>query len=125
MCDGADGQWQKSACAGASQPWPRGTGLSLHACITGASTQWRRREPQTGGHSGASACARNRGTASRHGVARRDVVRGSAGVSNTVSFSLFQIYFSPKIQTEVLQTLNTKVVKQVTLYKNAKGSWVV
>jgi hypothetical protein len=25
----------------------------------------------------------------------------------------------------VLQTLNTKVVKQVTLYKNAKGSWVV
>jgi hypothetical protein len=52
-------------------------------------------------------------------------VRGSAGVSNTVSFSPFQIYFSPKIQTEVLQTLNTKVVKQVTLYKNAKGSWVV
>jgi hypothetical protein len=52
-------------------------------------------------------------------------VRGSADVSNTVSFSPFQINFSPKIQTEVLQTLNTKVVKQVTLYKNAKGSWVV
>jgi hypothetical protein len=25
----------------------------------------------------------------------------------------------------VLQTLNTKVVKKVTLYKNAQGSWVV
>jgi hypothetical protein len=41
------------------------------------------------------------------------------------SFNPFQNDFSPKIQTEVLQTLNTKVVKQVTLYKNAKGSWVV
>jgi hypothetical protein len=62
---------------------------------------------------------------SQHGVAQRDVVRGSASVSNTVPFSPLQIEFSPKIQTEVLQTLNTKVVKQVTLYKNAKGSWVV
>jgi hypothetical protein len=52
-------------------------------------------------------------------------VHGSAGFSNTVSLSPFQNDFSPKIQTEVLQTLNTKVVKQVTLYKNAKGSWVV
>jgi hypothetical protein len=63
--------------------------------------------------------------ASRRGVARRDVVRGSAGVSNTVSFSRFQFDFSPKIQTEVLQTLNTKVVQQVTLYKNAKDSQVI
>jgi citrate lyase gamma subunit len=39
--------------------------------------------------------------------------------------TLFKKDFSRKIQTEVLQTLNTKVVKQVTLYKNAKGSWVV
>jgi hypothetical protein len=69
--------------------------------------------------------ARNRGTARRRGVARRDVVRGSAGASKTVSFSPFQIKFSPKIQTEVLQTLNTKVVEQVTLYKNVKGSRVV
>jgi hypothetical protein len=52
-------------------------------------------------------------------------VRGSAGASNTISFSPFPIDFSPKIQTEVLQTLNTKVVKQVTLYKNAKDSSVV
>jgi hypothetical protein len=59
---------------------------------------------------------------SRRGIARRDVVRGSAGVSPTISFSPFQIDFSPKIQTEVLQTLNTKVVKQVTLFNNAKGS---
>jgi hypothetical protein len=62
---------------------------------------------------------------SRRGVARRDVVRGSAGVSNTVPFSPLQIEFSPKIHTKVLQTSNTKVVKQVTLYKNAKGSWLV
>jgi hypothetical protein len=52
-------------------------------------------------------------------------VRGSASASNTVSFTPFQINFSPKLQIEVLQTLNTKVVKQLTLYKNDKGSWVV
>jgi hypothetical protein len=52
-------------------------------------------------------------------------VHGSTDVSNTVSFSPFQIDFSPKIQTEVLQTLNTKVVQQVTLYKNAKDSQVI
>jgi hypothetical protein len=37
-----------------------------------------------------------------------------------VSFSLLAIEFSPKFQTKVLQTLNTKVVKQITPYKNAK-----
>jgi hypothetical protein len=42
--------------------------------------------------------------------------------SSTVSFSPFQTKFSPKIQTGVLQTLNTKVVKKVTLFNNAKGS---
>jgi hypothetical protein len=61
----------------------------------------------------------------RCGVARRGVVRGSASASKTVSLSPFPIEFSPKIQTEVLQTLNTKVVEQVTLYKNAKGSRMV
>jgi hypothetical protein len=39
----------------------------------------------------------------------------------TVSFSPFQTAFSPKIQTEVTQTLNTKVVEQVTLYNICKG----
>jgi hypothetical protein len=48
-------------------------------------------------------------------------MRGSAGASNTVSFTPFQIDFPPKLQTEVLQTLNTKVVKQVTLYKMPKA----
>jgi hypothetical protein len=43
----------------------------------------------------------------------------------TRSLSPFQKDFSPKIQTEVLQTLNTKVVKQVTLDKDVEGSWVV
>jgi hypothetical protein len=52
-------------------------------------------------------------------------MRRSAGASNTVWLTPFKIDFSPKLQTEVLQTLNTKVVKQVTLYKNAKGSLVV
>jgi hypothetical protein len=40
--------------------------------------------------------------------------------SSTVPFSLFQT--SPKIQTGVLRTLNTKVIEQVTLFNNAKGS---
>jgi hypothetical protein len=44
--------------------------------------------------------------------------------SNTVSHSPFQNEFSPNFQTKVLQTLNTKVAQQVTLYKNAKGSRV-
>jgi hypothetical protein len=35
---------------------------------------------------------------------------------HTVAFSLLQTEFSPKIQTEVTRTLNTKVVEQVTLY---------
>jgi hypothetical protein len=39
-----------------------------------------------------------------------------------ISFDLLSIRFSPKIQIGVLQTLNTKVVKQVTLFNNAKGS---
>jgi hypothetical protein len=36
----------------------------------------------TDGSSGASACARNRSTARRRGVARHDVVRGSTGAQN-------------------------------------------
>jgi hypothetical protein len=78
--------------------------------------------------------------ASDRWVFRRFVVRtqagyGAAGVaargqrrarerwcSSTVSFSPFQTEFSPKIQTGVLQTLNTKVVKKVTLFNNDKGS---
>jgi capsid protein len=39
-----------------------------------------------------------------------------------ISFNLLSIKFSPNFQTEALQTLNTKVVKQVTLFNNAKGS---
>jgi hypothetical protein len=38
-----------------------------------------------------------------------------------ISFNVLSIKFSPKFQTEVLQTLNTKVVKQVALFNNAKG----
>jgi hypothetical protein len=45
-----------------------------------------------------------------------------APVARFISFSPFQTEFSPKIQTGVLQTLNTKVVKQVTLFNNAKGA---
>jgi hypothetical protein len=65
------------------------------------------------------------------GVRRANVAsRGAtscagAPVLKTVSFSPFQIKFSPKIQTEILQALNANVVEQVTIYKNAKGSRVV
>jgi hypothetical protein len=38
-----------------------------------------------------------------------------------VAFSHLQTEFSPKFQTEVTQTLNTKVVEQVTLYNICKG----
>jgi hypothetical protein len=51
-----------------------------------------------------------------HDVARRHVQ------PKTVLLSLFQNEFSQFFQIEVLQTLNTKVVKQVALFNNAKGS---
>jgi hypothetical protein len=44
--------------------------------------------------------------------------------SNTVSLSPFQNEFSPNFQTKVLQTLNTKVAQQVTLYKMPKAPGV-
>jgi hypothetical protein len=53
-----------------------------------------------------------------------DVVRRHAQ-PQTVPFSPFQNEVSQIFQTEVLQTLNTKVVKQVTLFNNAKDSRVV
>jgi hypothetical protein len=39
-----------------------------------------------------------------------------------ISFDLLSISFLKKIQAGVLQTLNTKVVKQVALFNNGKGS---
>jgi hypothetical protein len=48
--------------------------------------------------------------------------RRRARERQAISFNLLSIKFSPNFQTEVLQTLNTKVVKQVALSNNAKGS---
>jgi hypothetical protein len=65
---------------------------------------------------GLSAPRRARGPGTARPTWRRtgDVVRGMPAFQ-TVSFSPFQTAFSPKIQTEVTRTLNTKVVEQVTL----------
>jgi hypothetical protein len=57
----------------------------------------------------------------RHGKSRT-TSRADTPNSKTVSLSPFQNEFSPIFQTEVLQTLNTKVIQQVTLYNSAKGS---
>jgi hypothetical protein len=57
------------------------------------------------------------------GVRRRHALERRA--AKTVSLSPFQNEFSPIFQTEVPQTLNTKVIKQVALYNNAKGSRVL
>jgi hypothetical protein len=69
----------------------------------------------------APACAPGGTTASRRGKSRT-TSRAGASSPKTVSHSLFQNDFSHDLQTKVLSTLNTKVVKQVALFKNAKGS---
>jgi hypothetical protein len=49
-------------------------------------------------------------------------VRGSSGLQRQFDLPPFAIEFSPFFKIEVAQTLNSKVVQQVTLFKNAKGS---
>jgi hypothetical protein len=41
--------------------------------------------------------------------------------AKTVRLTPFPIEFSPDFKMEVTQTLNTEVVQQVTIFKNAKG----
>jgi hypothetical protein len=45
-------------------------------------------------------------------------------VAQTVSLNHLSLDFSPAFEKEVPQTSNTKVIKQITLYNNAKGSRV-
>jgi hypothetical protein len=56
----------------------------------------------------------------RHGGARATSCAGMPAFQ-TFAFSLLQTKFSPKFQTEVTRTLNTKVVEQATLYNICKG----
>jgi hypothetical protein len=79
--------------------------------------------PWTGGRGPALACALSGTAASRRGKSRT-TSRADTPSPKTVPLSPFQNEFSQNFQTEVLQTLNTKVVKQVTLFNNAKGSKV-
>jgi hypothetical protein len=59
-------------------------------------------------------------------VARRgETSRGSALWRQTDPSSHLPHEFCPNFQTQVLKGLNTKVAKQLTLYKIAKGSRVV
>jgi hypothetical protein len=124
-CGGADSQWGKAVRPPARAPRPRGTVLLFHACVTDprctvaaaqASDRWLLRRLDV--HA-------RLGTASRRGGCAARRCAWEHRCSNTISLSPIQIEFSPKFQTEVLQTLNTKVVKQVALYNNAKGSRVV
>jgi hypothetical protein len=77
----------------------------------------------TGGRGPAPACAPGGTVASRRGKSRT-TSRADTPSPTTVPLSLFQNEFSQNFQTEVFETLNTKVVKQVTLFNNAKGSRV-
>jgi hypothetical protein len=71
---------------------------------------WRLGVRAQAGYGGADVAARGRRCAQERRLHR------------AISFNLLSIKFSPKFQTEVLQTLSTKVVKQVALFNNAKGS---
>jgi formylglycine-generating enzyme required for sulfatase activity len=83
----ADGQWRKAARAGASVLWPRGTGLSFHACVMGprgtmaaarASDRWSLRRLGVRARTGYGA--------TDMAGAQRDVARGSPK-SKTVRIS--------------------------------------
>jgi hypothetical protein len=74
------------------------------------------------GFPGASVCASGPGTAGPTWRRAGDIVRGSAGCTDSFHLTFFQLDFLKKIQVGVLQTLNTKVVKQVALFNNGKGS---
>jgi hypothetical protein len=129
MAEGS-ARWGESAVAAWHQPKPPRVCHGRKSTVAAARASDRR-------HSRASACTRNWGTAGRRGVARCDIVRGSAGASNTVSFTPFQIDLSPKLQTEVLQTLNTKLSSKLPSTKcqrllgglinrsstNCRGTW--
>jgi hypothetical protein len=121
-CDGAGGQWRMAVRPPASTHRPHGTVLSPSRASSPLGVQWRRRRPRTTGVS------RRLGVRARAGYGGADVaarvrrrVRGRR-LHRFISFDLLSIRFSPKIQTGVLQTLITKVVKQVALFKSAKGS---
>jgi hypothetical protein len=72
------GQWRKVVRALASARRPHGTGLGFPRASWALAAQWGRHGPRTAGYSGASACARGPGMASRRGGCAGDVVRGCA-----------------------------------------------
>jgi hypothetical protein len=83
--------------------------------------KWWRRGPRTTGRSGTSACTRGLGTASRRGRARATSCAGALVCKHSLTYP-FALAFSPVFKIEVVQTLNTNVAQQVTLYKNVKSS---
>jgi hypothetical protein len=99
-CGGADGQWGMAVRPPASAHRPRGTGLGLHASITASSAQCHRHGPRTAGFSGASACAREPGTAWPTWRRADDVVRGSADIQAQFRLALFKLNFLQKFKQE-------------------------
>jgi hypothetical protein len=47
------------------------------------------------------------------------------GSAKSVRLTPFPLEFAPDFKMKVAQTLNTEVVQQVTIFKNAKGSRVL
>jgi hypothetical protein len=77
-CGGAGGRWSMAVRPPASTHRPRGTVLSPSCASLVVGVQWRRRGPRTDVFPGASACARNRGTAGTTWRAGCDVTRERA-----------------------------------------------
>jgi hypothetical protein len=99
-CGGAGGQWRMAVRPPASTHSPRGTDLSPSHASSTLGVQWRWREPRTAGFFGASACARGPGTAGPTWRRAGDVVRRSAGCTDSFRLTFFQIDFLQKFKQE-------------------------
>jgi hypothetical protein len=112
------GQWRMAVRPRACARRPRVTGLEVgarhaHRCtVLGES---RHGPAKAGLLRRACPAVRRRGMP----MARRRAL-GHEG-AKTVRLTPFSNEFSPDFKMEVPQTLNTKVVQQVTIFKNAKG----
>jgi hypothetical protein len=112
------GQWQMAVRPRACARRPRVTGLEVgarHAHRRTVLGKARHEPAVTGLLRCACPAVRRRGMP----MARRRAL-GREG-AETVRLTPFANEFSPDFKMEVTQTLNTKVVQQVTIFKDAKG----
>jgi hypothetical protein len=97
-CGRAGSQWRMAVRPPANTHRLRGTGLSFSRASLALGVQWRWRGPQTAGFSGASACVRGPGTAGPTWRRAGDVVRGSAGCTDSFRLTFFQLDFLQKFK---------------------------